>query len=306
MRREDPAPSGWGTLVFTSLLLVCVTPAHGATLGFIEEFAGPGTGNWSGMVQNFTNPGTGGYLGPADGYLLAETTAPWHWGQRCDACPEYMGDWLAAGITQVRIWLNDVGAPDPFSIHFAFGNGRTFWQYDPGFSPPNGSWAEYVVDMTDSASFTQTIGTQPFAVALHDVNKVLIRHALAPFMQIPDNIQGDAGIDHLLLTNGVVGVEPRDHLVLEPVRLAPPYPNPSRGPVTVAIEGGGSASVSIQVIDVAGRVVRRAELPDASPGPRLWFWDGRDVAGRLVSPGTYRIHATGPTGGTSRSLIRIR
>jgi hypothetical protein len=117
---------------------------------------------------------------------------------------------------------------------------------------------------------------------------------------------GDFGVDNLKLTNPLVGVEPTRGAVARPVRLAPPYPNPTRGGATLSLESFDGEPVRVQIVDVAGRIVRRAELPGGSPGPRLWTWDGRDDSGRGVPAGSYRARAFSRSGGTSRGLVVLR
>jgi hypothetical protein len=228
---------------------------------------------------------------------------------------EYVGNWTAAGVTQVRMWLNDVGADDALEIHLSIGDGnqgsgtRNFWQHDAGFIPPLNAWGEYVVNLTSGgAGWTRLLGTGTFPVALTVVDRLHIRHDLEPYLPIPsppNQIQGDVGVDHVLLTNGLVGVNPSDPRVTHPVELAPPYPNPSRGPVSVALRAADAGPVAIEIVDVAGRSVRRAQLADAGSSARIWLWDGLDDAGRRVPAGYYRVRAVGPSGGMSRPIVRI-
>ena len=290
------------------LLALATTTAAFANpvLGFRESFPGTSTSSWGGGTL-FTNPGTGGLFGAGDGYLQLESESPSNFGSTSFG-PEYTGDWTAAGITQIRLWLNDVGGDDQLEIHVSIGNGTTnFWQYNVGFLPPLNTWEEFVVDLT-SANWTQTRGPGTFANALTNVDRLHIRHDLAPYLPIPtppDPVAGDVGIDQILLTNGLVGVEPGASVARGPVQLAPPYPNPSRGPVTLLIEPGAPGPVTLQIVDVAGRSVRRVTLGEAGTGPRTLFWDGRDDRGERVPAGVYRVRAYGPSGGTSRALVRI-
>ena len=202
---------------------------------------------------------------------------------------------------------------NPLEIHFSLGRAPlfpdpgNFWQYNVGFIPPPNQWKEFVVDLSSPVDWTQIIGSGSFANALTTVNRVHVRHDQAPFLQAPDPIAGDFGMDHLLLTNGVVGVEPgRGVAVGRPVQLARPAPNPSRGSVTFALESFESGPVHLQIVDAGGRLVRQAELPEGGAGARIWSWDGADDHGRRVAPGYYRIRAWGAAGGTSRPFIRVR
>jgi hypothetical protein len=303
-RSVMPRSAGLGLLFI--LLAPASVPAN-PTPGFHEEFNGTSLGGFGGGAVT-SNPGTGGNSGAGDGYLQVSTgPAPANLGTMA-ATSDYTGDWTAAGVTQIRLWLNDVGNPDPLEIHVALGTGSTnFWQCNTGFIPPNGSWAPFTVDLTNPANFTQIIGTGTFAAALHAVDKVLIRHDRAPYVQSPDPIAADFGIDGILLTNGSVDVipGPSPPVMVRPVVLAPPAPNPARSDVELRIETSAPEPVHLQVLDALGRIVRHAELDAAAPGWRTWSWDGRDDRGVAQPPGLYRARAFGQGGGMSRPLVRL-
>ena len=306
LRSVPPAPA---LLALLALALVArPQTAHAApALGFRENWSGTTTHGWDGGFGPgivYTNPGAGG--AENDGYLHIASATVANFGTR-SVGPEYVGNWLTAGITQVRFWLNDVGAQQNFEIHFAVGNFNDLWQYNPGFIPPLDSWAEFTVDLSDSTQFTHTIALDGlgYLAALQNVAVVHIRHDHPPFMQQPDPISGDLGVDELLLTNGTVGVGIPDGGVERPVALAPPYPNPSRGPVAIVVEGAGP--IHVQIVDVLGRVVRRAELPGGASRTQIWTWDGMDQSGRRLAAGNYRVRAfTAAGGGASRPLVRVQ
>lgn len=297
--------------VFVAALLLHA-PLAGAdpVPGFVEHWTS-GTGGWTGG-DFYANPGTGGVQGAGDGYLLVTTPGPspfftLNLGAN-NAGAAYTGNWTAAGITRVQFWLDDVGPSNPFEIHFALGPTDNLWQYNTGFVPPAGAWAPFVVDLTGGPTgWTQIItggATTTFAQALQDVQKVLIRHDHAPFLQAPDTITADVGIDELsLLGSGNVGVAPPGVRVTRAVSLAPPAPNPAHGAVTLSIESYDRAPVRIEIFDAAGRRVRRAWLDAAAPGPRLWLWDGRTDDGSRAAPGAYRARAFSASGGMSRPFV---
>ncbi len=286
-----------------ALLAVTSTTSADPTLGFREEFpAASGIGSWIGGAS-FSNPGSGGLGGFADGYLRIARTIPDRLGGNSTA-PEYAGDWTASGITQIRLWLSDVGADQGLEIHVSIGNQTNLWQYNPGFLPPGGSWGEYVVDLTNAGAFTQIIGAGTFADALHQADRLLVRHDLAPYFQSPDLLMGEFGLDHILLTNGVLGVGPSKNS-REPIHLAPIFPNPAHDRLTLSIRSSSLERLRVLIVDAAGRCVRSAEL-DAGIGERKWTWDGRDDRGEHVAPGAYRARVSGESGGMSQPLVWIR
>jgi len=168
--------------------------------GFNEPFTGPGVGGWSANIPEVSNPGTGGVQGSGDGYLYMRHTGG-NLGSHCGFCPEYSGDWVAAGITHLGLSLNDVGTDEALELHVVIGNDDSFWLYHTGFDPPNGEWARFVVDLTDSLKFTRIIGSPviSFDDAMRGVTKLQVRHDLAPFVQDPNDIAGDFGADEITL-----------------------------------------------------------------------------------------------------------
>ena len=148
-----------GTLL---LLIAIAIPTHvsaAPTLGFVEPFTSTIT-TWGGGATE-SNPGTGGVGGAADGYLrIARTGAfPAQLATRSDGL-EYHGDWVAANINKIDLWLNDVGANQNLEIHVAIGNAANFWLCKTGFSPPENSWAQFSVNLNDSTNFQQIIGAK--------------------------------------------------------------------------------------------------------------------------------------------------
>src|SRR5262249_55497901 len=95
-----------------------IAPAQSApTLGFVENWSGTSLSTWLGG-STYMNPGTGGYNGAGDGFLRVSTAAPANFGVKSNG-PEYAGNWTAAGITQVRVWLSDLATDDPAEVHFS-------------------------------------------------------------------------------------------------------------------------------------------------------------------------------------------
>ena len=273
--------------------------------GFIEHWPGTSGGGFGGG-SHYSNPGTGGELGAGDGFFIVSTLAVANLGTSSFSA-NYSGDWIAAGVGKVKFWLNDVGNPDPLEIHFSIGNDFNFWQYNPGFIPAPGTWTQFTVDL-GSTDFTHIINSNggTFSDALHAVDRILIRHDLAPYVKTPDQIQADFGLDELeLVSSGSTGVPLPGVSVAMPVELAPPYPNPSRGPVALSLLSHDASEIHLDVLDVTGRVVRHATLAAASPGPRLWTWDGRTDRGEVAPAGYYRVRAYSAAGGTSQPLVRL-
>jgi len=313
MRRPPVHPVRFAVLAATflhiaiafALALPALPVAAGPTLGFIETFpAASGTAGWLSSAEN-TNPGTGGVGGAGDGYLrIARSGFAAQLGSH-NVDTSYAGNYLSAGVERIKFSLNDVGANQNLEIHFVLGNSNSFWLYTTGFIPPENAWAEFTVDLADTAGFTQIIDfvQESFSEAMTTVDRVHIRHDVAPFVQTPNSIIGEFGLDDFKIEGTPVGVEPPRATPGRPVLLAAPFPNPSRGTATFAYETFDDAPVTIAVVDVRGRILRRETLAPGTVGRQSWTFDGRDGDGRKLAAGAYRVRAYSRNGGTSRPLV---
>lgn len=192
--------------VTLSALFAALLLAAGATsapaqpvVGFVEEFSGVALGGFT-AGSLLSNPGTGGYLGSGDGFLRISTAALANLGANSSLSTAFAGDYLLAGVTEIRLYVNDVGADQAIEMHLSIGNTSNLWQYDTGYSPPNGSWGQYSVPLNGPSGWTRTVGLAgTFAEALQTADRILVRHDLAPFVSNPNTILGEVGIDHIEL-----------------------------------------------------------------------------------------------------------
>ena len=197
----------WLRVLCTSCLALALAAVFGPAtadpvFGFREDWPGTSIQGWGGGGASgvvLSNPGTGGSLGVGDGYLRVSLSDPGPFGTRSTG-PEYAGNWLLAGIEQVRVSVNDVGALDSLRIHFCVGNTTNFWQHNGGIIPTNGVWREYAINLLFSSEFTRIIGSGTFEDALASTDRILFRSDLPPYIQSPDPAHGDFGIDGLVLT----------------------------------------------------------------------------------------------------------
>jgi len=273
-------------------LLAALAPARETaatpTVGFLEDF--PAAGGTAGFIGGspVSNPGTGGRGGDGDGYLkMTRETFPSHLG--CfNAGPAYAGDYIAAGVRYVVFSLNDVDSDDPLEIHMSIGNNLNFWQYNPGCAPPEQSWGTFTVDLADSANFTHIVGsaTGSYTLALRTADRLHWRHDLAPFIQPPDPIIGQVGLDGITFMNdaGAVVELPAP---TTPTLVELAGPNPTFGPTQVAIELTEPARSRVRVVSPAGRLVRELFQGELGSGRHVMSWDGRGLDGAAVGSGVY-------------------
>ena len=120
-----------------------------------------------------------------------------------------------------------------------------------------------------------------------------------------------AGGDSLLFLNATAWVARRDAQVVGVAPAAPwvtraPFPNPSLGTVSMALELPGEEPLIATVYDLSGRMVRSLTKGRMPAGVREITWDGSDASGASVPAGLYFIHVR--VGDVARSwrVVRIR
>ena len=107
----------------------------------------------------------------------------------------------------------------------------------------------------------------------------------------------------------VIGEAPKGPATPAISMLAPPAPNPTRGPATLSLAVAASESgrpASLKILDVAGRTLRVLHDGPLAAGIHPFAWDLRDDAGSAVPAGIYFVRAT--TGGvrSDRRLVVVR
>ena len=87
--------------------------------------------------------------------------------------------------------------------------------------------------------------------------------------------------------------------------LGNPVPNPASAYVRLDLSAGArpSADCRLLIYDTVGRLVRRLPI---SPGAESFLWDGRDVRGHAVSPGTYFARIGAGRGSPARRILIVR
>lgn len=220
-----------GRFLLVPMSVACLaTAARAATPGFVEDFT-TGTGGFGGgaTVVQVTSDGVGG---AGDPYLEISTAFVARLGAFSQA-PDLNGDLPSDGVTGYSFWLRDTGADDALEIHVGVGIPfSNFWQSLEGFTPPDGAWQQFSVDLTDSGQWIQIIGSASFADALAGSTNLLFRHDLAPYVTEPDMVAGDFGLDRIQV-----------------LPAPPPVP---------AVSASGRFALGLALLAVAGAGIRRS------------------------------------------------
>lgn len=83
-------------------------------------------------------------------------------------------------------------------------------------------------------------------------------------------------------------------------------PNPARGACTIRWSTGGGGVVRVEVVDAAGRTVRRLASGWRPAGGQSLAWDGRNDGGAAVAPGVYFARVAGARGAQSVRIALAR
>jgi len=87
--------------------------------------------------------------------------------------------------------------------------------------------------------------------------------------------------------------------------LSAPRPNPSAGATQLECSLPAAAETDVAVFDAAGRRVRTLAHARFGAGVHAIAWDGRDAAGRAVTPGLYWVRVDAGGQSVTRRLVRI-
>lgn len=83
-------------------------------------------------------------------------------------------------------------------------------------------------------------------------------------------------------------------------------PNPFGGRTVLSFQLARTGSVSLAIVGVDGRVLRRVPSALFAPGAHSYEWDGRDDEGRTAAPGMYFAIVRTPDGEKVTRLARLR
>ncbi len=148
---------------------------------------------------------SGGVGGAPDPYISISRVLAGNLGASSFA-PDLVGNLPADGVTGYSFWLRDTDADDDHEIHVGVGNSVNFWLSMTGFAPPDGSWQQFSVDLTNPSQWVQIIGTKAFSNALATSDRLLFRHDVPPLVMAPNQVVGDFGLDRVQVLPVPAGV----------------------------------------------------------------------------------------------------
>jgi hypothetical protein len=84
------------------------------------------------------------------------------------------------------------------------------------------------------------------------------------------------------------------------------FPNPTRGGTRASFATARPGPAQLDVVDVAGRLVRRLHAETSGPGGGTIDWNGRDRSGRRVSAGVYFLRLSTGEGAAAAKVHVVR
>jgi hypothetical protein len=179
--------------------LLLATSASAVTQGQQDDFTASEDGWTPGT------PALGGPGGGADGFLLLTSTGTGGQGGRLTTYNyqlQWSGDYLAAGVEAIGLFVNNFGAND-LEIRLAFGDnqaplqGGTWYVTSASVALPAGSGWELVVFEIGSADLVSAQGSASYAQLMAGVQTLRILHADAA-VPIGNPIAASLGIDRVV------------------------------------------------------------------------------------------------------------
>jgi beta-lactamase superfamily II metal-dependent hydrolase len=157
---------------------------------------------------------------------------------------------------------------------------------------PGGPWSPIAHALSNSGSYPWTVPSEPSDFAL--VRVTVYDHAL--------NAASDASDSVFHVVSSVTGVGGGGPAVLA---LARPQPNPGSGATRLRFTLPRSASARLEILDIGGRCVWRAEgiFPAGSTTRR---WDGVTTSGGQAGAGLYFVRLVSPWGARTERLVWLR
>jgi hypothetical protein len=178
-------------------------------------------------------------------------------------------------------------ASGPLDAFFAHPHGGMFWEDSRSAAPR----AYGVFDALESQGFPicSVASRQTQLSTSYQEGVFIPEHVFRDVVVWTDHRNPATAPDlyaQLIGPDRPAGVEPPPTVPAR-TRLSGARPSPTRGPAEFLFELAQDADVSLDIVDVAGRVVRSLSHERMNSGSGTVRWDGRDSHGVNVSPGLY-------------------
>lgn len=163
-------------LAVAVVCLIIAPAAHAITLGQVDDFEDSSVANWDSGGTPVSNIATGGPAGLNDNYLELETSSEAGPGSKAGIrnLSQWLGDYTSAGVTSIRVDLNNLSS-EALEIRILIdGDGGAFTSTSAFALSANSGWVTATFDMT--ASGLTAVGGSTLADTLGNVTNFLFHH----------------------------------------------------------------------------------------------------------------------------------
>lgn len=129
--------------------------------------------------------------------------------------------------------------------------------------------------------------------------------AISISMDLPVQTFVEIGAIGLKFTTTFVGINSTDPIETPSLAIAPGRPNPFSPGTRIDYGLSESAHARLQIVDVAGRVVRTLVDRTLAAGNYREWWDGRDDRGHALAPGVYFSRVSTERESQTQRLVRL-
>jgi len=102
------------------------------------------------------------------------------------------------------------------------------------------------------------------------------------------------------------GVSPSDRDGTSGMLSLRASPNPARAGTRIVWSLARGARTRVEILDLAGRLLRRLQEGPSTTGTNSTEWDGRESGGRMVPPGIYLCRVQADDESATTSVVRVR
>lgn len=197
------------------------------------------------------------------------------------------------GVGIIEFWgffSNESIVNDTLRVSVSNNGGSTWLDLKKIYGQEACNWLQYRVYFDE--------GDLPFT------NQMRVRFQIADF----DGSSTEGAIDDITIRYTSCDITGVDEAEVLPSRLVVEgsRPNPMSDATSIRFALPASGSVSVDVFDAGGRVIRTLAQGALAAGPHSVSWDGRDAEGRQVSSGVYyyRVKTAGEE--QTRKILLVR
>ena len=187
-------------LLCVSAFLAIAGTTFAVTLGQLDDFQDGTLQDWTGgaTMENMADGGPGGV---ADRFLRVQSFGGFGGGSRLATFngTQWSGDYLAAGVTAIDVWLKNLGQTDLQMrvVLFDLDGGDNRWTSTVAHTLVVGSgWQRLTFSLEENA-LTNVQGTTDYAQLMTDVDRMMFRHQAGVPDANGDSIIAEAGIDNV-------------------------------------------------------------------------------------------------------------